>query len=186
MNLQEEPKQEQEIPICLELAYTDKNGNKFYKFRTGEMPYKRFISAKVQEHFISMGIDKDILSKIVDAGIRMTQQTVTDIEEFKSELNILWQNIKMRVSFVCSEDIYMRLASCYYVLLDEPLDSFTNAWHEKKLVMCYEDEGLRSFFLQTAFNLTTNLELTSEITIQNLLDYAKMREDQIPVSKLLT
>lgn len=179
--------EEKEIPVCLELAYTDKNGNNIYAFKNvAEIPYKRFVSAKVQEHFISMGIDKVILDKIVNAGIRYSQQTVTDIEEFKSEINLLFQNIKLRIGYVCSEDIYLRLASCYYVIDGEPLEEFNNNWYEKKLIMCQEDPALKGFFLQTAFRLTTDLPDISETTIASSLAYAQQREMQIPPSKLLT
>lgn len=178
---------EKEIPVCLEPAYTDKNGNNIYAFKNvAEIPYKRFVSAKVQEHFISMGLDKVVLDKIVSAGIKLSQQTVTDIEEFKSEINLLFQNIKLRIGYVCSEDIYLRLASCYYVLLDEPLTHFDNNWYEKKLIMCEQDPDLKGFFLQTAFKLTTDLQDISETTIATYLQYAAERERQIPVPKSLT
>ena len=175
---------DQEIPICLQLAYTDKNGNKFYSFKNiGEIPYKRLVSAKVQEHFISMGIDSDMLTKIAKAGIHASQQTITDIEEYKSEMNLLFQNILLRVGYVCSEDLYMRLASCYFLLEGETITEFTAAWFEKKLLMCHDDVDLKGFFLQTAFKLTTNLQDISEQTIANSLEWAKEREKQIPPLK---
>ncbi len=178
--------EEQDILMCLELAFTDKNGNNIYAFKNvAEIPFKRFMSAKVQEHFITMGIDKSILEKIVSAGIRYSQQTITDIEEFKSEINLLFQNIKLRIGYVCSEDLYLRLAACYYVIEGEPLEAFDNNWFEKKRIMCEEDPALKGFFLQTAFRLTTDLPNISENIMQTSLQYAMEREKQIPPSKLM-
>ena len=167
----------------LKEAYTDAAGNVWYEFTNDAlMTYKRFMSAQLGERFLRHGFTDSFLEKLIETGVTIAHDPKRTEQQVRQDQAALWQNLHMRKGYVSSEDQYLRLASVYFILADEPLDQCYESWTQKKIALWEQDQAAKDFFLQRAITKTHDLPNISIPDMRQLLTIAQERTANIPTS----
>lgn len=170
----------------LKESYVDKAGTVWYEFtHDGLMCWKRFMSAQLAERFLRHGLTDTFLDKIIETGTAIAFDQARTPAQLREDMVAIFSNLKMRKGYVSSEDQYLRLASVYFMLPDEPIDECYDSWTEKKIQMWNADSEAKDFFLQKAIIKTHALPDISIADIRTLLTVAKERAANIPTLPLV-
>lgn len=170
-----------EIDPRLEFVRTDINGNNFYTFKSApETPWRRFMAGNIADFFLKKGMPDSYMRKVITVGKDLCFDTSRTEKQRLQDMHILWQNMEGRLNYVCSEEQYLRFASIYFVLADEPLKVIHESYTQKKFQMWNEDEESKDFFLQWAFSRTMESVDISLEDIKSYLTIAKEREMSLP------
>jgi len=77
--------------------------------------------------------------------------------------------IEFRLNFIGEEETLINLAAAYFVLEGEDETEFSEVDRVKKVEYIKQDKEAFNFFVQRAFEFTTNYSQMSEIDIQEYL-----------------
>jgi len=151
-----------EIP--LRAVFIDKEGRNWYQFETPmTIPAKRSIAAEVATRMQEMNLTKetllDLMAKMKDHANK--GQIV--------ELFALLNEIEFRMNFIAEEDTLINLAAAYFVIDGEDETDFSEVDKAKKIAYIKDNKEAFNFFVQRAFEYTTNYSNMSEIDIQEYL-----------------
>lgn len=147
----------------LDKVYTDKFGNSYYKLRhAASMPHIRAIAAETSVRYAQMAVTRDVLETLIDEAIEA--QNKQDLVRAGSKL----MEIKTRLLFAAEERTLLTLATVYFYIEGEPIDSYDNYWQEKKMTLWEQDNTARDFFLELAWQSTLQYNSMSEL---NIIDY---------------
>lgn len=168
---------------------TDKEGNDWYGFDDlAAIPYVRGFAANKITSLYTLGLTKEDLSSHVNGLKRILKSSDPDkyekayanVLDFEGKATNATDSIKQMSALVC----------VYFLLNDEPIDSFENNLQLKKMLILEADPELHSFFLQkqvTAIeNYTTSLNNLLQIVSQktkDLLDPSALNLTARPVPK---
>lgn len=145
---------------------TDKDGNDWHGFDDlMSLPYTRQFAATKISSLYALGLSKDDLSAHI-SGLKAIlksddkekyEKAFSLVLEFESKADNATDAVKQMSSLVC----------VYYLINDEPIDSFDNSLQIRKMSILEADTELHCFFLShqtTAIdNYTRHLNLISQI-----------------------
>lgn len=148
--------------------YTDKEGNDWYGFDDlMTLPYTRQFAATKISSLYALGLSKDDLSGHINGMKSLLKSTdpekfekcYANLLDFESKANNATDAIKQMSSLVC----------VYFLLNDEPIDSFDGSLQLKKMSLLEADFDMHSFFLnrqiQTTEQYSAHLNLLSQIVL---------------------
>jgi hypothetical protein len=147
------------IPI-----FTDSLGRNWYQFQNAvTIPAKRAIAAEVATKFQEMNLTKqnllDLMKKMKEHA---NSGKIVDLFAILHE-------IEFRLNFIGEEETLINLAAAYFVLEGEDETEFSEVDRVKKVEYIKQDKEAFNFFVQRAFEFTTNYSQMSEIDIQEYL-----------------
>lgn len=155
-----------------EKLYTDKDGNDWFGFQDlMNLPYTRQFAATKISSLYALGLSKDDLSSHIN-GLKALlksndpekyEKVFANVLDFESKANNATDAIKQMSSLVC----------VYYLLNDEPIDSFDNALQIKKMSLLEADINMHSFFLQQQIAATEQYTQHLNLLSQIVLPYQK-------------
>lgn len=150
--------------------------HKFYlALNADEILHTRYMVAEVQELYIACGISQGWLTMMSQLMI----DTALDAKDFKAlreDMIAIGQNIKARIGFIASPEMYEELACVMFLMDDEPPELIED-WQIKKKEVWKND---RDFFLCAAFKRLHLSEHISTTDIIAVLQAAKERIAQLP------
>lgn len=157
----------------LELAYTDKLGNKWYNHSNvlGISP-ARGIAAARADRYVGLKISENNFKDLINAAI----DGVNTNQDFVGAFAIL-NELKYRSEFLCEENSILDLASIYYFLEDENPEFPSEYHNKKKLDIWQKDELCRGFFLHMGLALTKRFSTTAED------DLLKFLQESLPIAE---
>jgi len=162
------------------LCYTDAQGNNYYEFIDDfHMPYKRFVTAQLQERYVRFGLTHGVLDTMAKACERMAMDAASKPEQLRKFIMTLGLNIEQRLGYMAGEDAYMQLAGVFYLIEGEPLDP-EQGWFQKKKDIWHNDPAAKDFFLHGAFVKSSGLAETSIQDMKTFFQVAAERENIIP------
>jgi len=150
--------------IPLTPIFQDALGRNWYQFENAvTIPAKRAIAAEVATKMQEMNITKENLIQLI-ANMKEHANNGKIVELF-SILN----EIEFRLHFIAEEETLINLAACYFVIEGEDETDFSEVEKVKKINYIKENKEAFNFFVQRAFEFTTNYSQMSEIDIQEYL-----------------
>jgi len=162
------------------LCYTDASGNKYYEFIDDfQMPYKRFVTAQLQDRYVRFGLTVGVLETMHKACERMALDASVKPEQLRKFIMTLGLNIEQRLGYMAGEDAYMQLAGVFYLIEGEPLEP-EQGWFQKKKDIWHNDPEAKDFFLLGAFRKSSGLAQTSIEDMKTFFQVAEQREAIIP------
>lgn len=151
--------------IPLTKVYTDRTGRNWYEYSNPlTIPARRAIAAEIATRFQEMNLTKEQLIRLM--GAMKTAANAGNIVELFQYLG----EIEFRLNFIGEETTLMELAAVYFVVDGEDESTFDEKWKQIKIEAFKGDGDLCGFFIQKAFELTTNYSNMSGTAI---LDYLK-------------
>lgn len=164
-----------------QVVYKDKSKQEYYGITQGaNYPWKRFATANIHDFFIKKGLPDTFLKKIIELGKQIALDTKRNEKKLREDVFAIFQNLEMRLGYVCGEEQYLRLAAAYFLLPDEPVAEVYESFTQRKMQLWEADQKAKDFFLQWAFERTMGLVDISLEDIQNYLRIAQEREMTIP------
>lgn len=152
------------------------DGHKFYLINAAdEILHTRYMVAEVQELYIRSGISQEFLQGICELMIDRALE-VKDIKQLKEEVIAIGQNLKSRLGFIASMQMYEEMACVYTMMDDEPAE-YLPEWQAKKKEIWKKE---RDFFLFTAFNRINVSQSTSMKDITAVFQAVSERLAQLP------
>lgn len=151
-----------------EKVYTDREGNSWWGFTDLiSIPYTRSFAATKISSLYALGLSKeDLVSHI--AGMKLVlkssdpdkyEKAYANLLDFESKAIAATDPVKQMSSLVC----------VYFMLNDEPIDSFENSIQSKKISLLEADFDMHSFFLKRQMQATEDysarLGLLSQIVL---------------------
>jgi hypothetical protein len=150
--------------IPLTPIFQDALGRNWYEFQNAmTIPAKRAIAAEVATKMQEMNITKETLLQLMAKMKEHANQG--KIVELFAILN----EIEFRLNFIGEEETLINLAACYFVIEGEDETDFSEVDKVKKVNYIKENKEAFNFFVQRAFEYTTNYSQMSEIDIQEFL-----------------
>lgn len=148
----------------VELVYTDKLGNNWYRFVDPlRMPGDRALSALVATRRGDLNYTRDDELEWIK-----TARDAANRGNFM-EVGYLLRVKEDRLAWACEEKTLQSIAQVYYLLNDEPQALFQRKWQDEKARIWAEDEEARAFFLREAYMLTNGFSQLSLADIPNYL-----------------
>ncbi len=149
-------------------VYTDKEGNDWYGFEDlMSLPYTRNFAATKISSLYALGLSKDDLSGHIN-GLKTLlksddsekfEKCYANILDFESKAANATDAVKQMSSLVC----------VYFLLNDEPIDSFEGGLQIKKMGLLEADFDMHNFFLsrqiEATERYTAHLNLLSQIVL---------------------
>jgi hypothetical protein len=147
------------IPI-----FTDSLGRNWYEFQNAvTIPAKRAIAAEVATKFQEMNLTKKSLLELMEKmKDHANNGKIVDLFAILHE-------IEFRLNFIAEEETLINLAAAYFVIEGEDETDFSEVEKAKKIEYIKENKEAFNFFVQRAFEFTTNYSEMSEIDIQEYL-----------------
>ena len=150
--------------IPLRAIYTDSLGRNWYEFESPmTIPAKRAIAAEVATKMQEMNITKETLLELM-ATMKEHANNGRIVDLFA-----ILNEIEFRLNFIGEEETLVNLAACYFVIDGEDETDFSEVDKQKKISHIKENKEAFNFFVQRAFEYTTNYSDMSEIDIQEYL-----------------
>jgi hypothetical protein len=149
----------------MELIYTDKCGNEYYKFIDPEtMPKVRIVAceraARYAELYVSERNMKKFIASMREAGGK------GDYVKVFSMINQLEYNL----NYLGEAESLLEIAACFFLFKDEdPEELFTKDLSDK-IDLWNRDKKARDFFLSKAIPITSNYSQKSPEGILNYLE----------------
>ncbi len=154
-------------------VYTDKESNDWYGFEDlMSLPYTRNFAATKISSLYALGLSKDDLSGHIN-GLKTLlksddsekfEKCYANILDFESKANNATDPVKQMSSLVC----------VYFLLNDEPIDSFEGSLQIKKISLLEADFDMHAFFLNRQIeamqDYSQRLNLISKIVSMPLSD----------------
>lgn len=150
--------------IPLRAIFLDKEGRNWYEFENPmTIPAKRAIAAEVATKMQEMNITKEnLIQLMVKMKEYANQGKIVDLFALLNE-------IEFRLNFIAEEETLINLAACYFVIDGEDETDFSDVERIKKVNYIKDNKEAFNFFVQRAFEYTTNYSNMSEIDIQEYL-----------------
>ena len=150
--------------IPLREVFVDATGTKWYEFENSmTIPAKRAIAAEVATKMQEMNITKETLIELMS---KMKEHANNGkIVDLFSLLN----EIEFRLNFIAEEETLINLAACFFVIDGEDETEFSDVDRIRKVEYIKGNTEAFNFFVQRAFEYTTNYSQMSEIDIQEYL-----------------
>lgn len=150
--------------IPLKPIFVDAQGRNWYEFENPmTIPAKRAIAAEVATRMQEMNLTKESLLELM-AKMKDHANKGQIVELFA-----LLNEIEFRMNFIAEEDTLINLAAAYFVIDGEDETDFSEVDKSKKVAYIKENKEAFNFFVQRAFEFTTNYSNMSEIDIQEFL-----------------
>ena len=151
-----------QIPV--KAIFLDKEGRNWYEFENPmTIPAKRAIAAEVATKMQEMNITKENLIQLMGKMKEYANQgKIVDLFAILHE-------IEFRLNFIAEEETLINLAACYFVIEGEDETDFSEIDKIKKVNYIKDNKEAFNFFVQRAFEYTTNYSDMSEIDIQEYL-----------------
>jgi hypothetical protein len=155
--------------IYLEPIYTDKLGNKYYKFVSPKyMSFKRLHEIQAYSSLMSMNVTRDKL-------IQYLQAAKSHLNSGKiTECAAMIEGLLALAEFKAEEEVLLGLAAMYFPMTDEPLIEPDPIWIKRKVALWKQDPAAFGFFLRLAWEYTENSMTMSEEDMVKYLDETKM------------
>lgn len=150
--------------IPLTPIFKDSLGRNWYEFQSPvTIPAKRAIAAEVATKMQEMNLTKKVLLELM-AKMKEHANNGKIVELF-SILN----EIEFRLNFIAEEETLINLAAAYFVIEGEDETDFSEVEKAKKVEYIKQNKEAFNFFVQRAFEYTTNYSDMSEVDIQEYL-----------------
>ena len=165
--------------IPLNTIFIDKEGRNWYEFENPmTIPAKRAIAAEVATKMQEMNITKETLLELMaKMKEHANQGKIVDLFAILNE-------IEFRLNFIAEEDTLINLAAAYFVIDGEDETDFSEVDKIKKVTYIKENKEAFNFFVQRAFEYTTNYSEMSEIDIQEYLLQNALNAERLKKSML--
>lgn len=151
-------------------CYKDIDGNRWYEFKNMlSLPTRRAIAGEVATKWSSMNITKETLQKSIGA-----MKDFADKGKIVDMFHLL-KELEFRLEYICEEKTLIDLACCYFILEGEDIKQMNSNWQDKKKEILDRDDDAKSFFLQKAWQYTTNYGNMSD---KDIKDYLIRNKDQ--------
>jgi hypothetical protein len=162
----------------LEKVYTDKHGNNYYQLKhLASMSHIRAISAETATRYADVCLTRERLEEICEDIIEALNKH--DVARAAAKA----YEIKTRMEFAAETNTLLTLATIYFYIEGEPIDSYDDYWQEKKMLLWKQDQMAMDFFLQLAWERTSQYKTMSEINISDYLrEIAQIVEKQFPTN----
>lgn len=160
-------------------VYTDKEGNRWHQFSDlMTLPFTRNFAATKISSLYSLGLSKDDLTGHIAALKSLLksedkekyEKAYAEVLDFEAKALNATDAIKQITSLVC----------VYFLLNDEPIDSFENSLQLKKMTLIESDIEMHSFFLQRQTEATElytkRLSMLSEIVSMPLSEMPQVSQ----------
>jgi hypothetical protein len=146
--------------------------HKFYLIsKADEILHSRYMVAEVQELYIRAGLSQDFLLAISQILIDRALEA-KDFNKFREDVITIGQNVKGRIGFMASKEMYEELA-CVYVMMDDEPAEYLPEWQEKKKEV-WKDE--KDFFLYAVWK---QINGSQNISIKDILAVFQAAEERI-------
>lgn len=150
--------------IPLKAIFLDKEGRNWYEFENAmTIPAKRAIAAEVATRMQEMNLTKNNLLELM-AKMKDYANKGQIVELFS-----ILHEIEFRLNFIAEEETLINLAACYFVIDGEDETDFSEVDKSKKIAYIKDNKEAFNFFVQRAFQYTTNYSNMSEVDIQEFL-----------------
>jgi hypothetical protein len=150
--------------------------HKFYEItQADEILHTRYMAAEVQELYIRSGISQDFLEGISQLLIDRALDA-SDLKKFREEAIAIGQNLKGRLGFIASLQMYEELACVFFMMDNEPAE-YLPEWQEKKKEVWRND---KDFFLFEAFKRINPSETISMSDIIAVFQAVEERVKMLP------
>ena len=165
--------------IPLNTIFIDKEGRNWYEFENPmTIPAKRAIAAEVATKMQEMNITKETLLELMaKMKEHANQGKIVDLFAILNE-------IEFRLNFIAEEDTLINLAAAYFVIDGEDETDFSEVDKIKKVTYIKENKEAFNFFVQRAFEYTTNYSEMSEVDIQEYLLQNALNAERLKKSML--
>lgn len=160
--------------IPLRAIFLDKDGRNWYEFENPmTIPAKRAIAAEVATKLQEMNLTKENLLELM-AKMKEYANKGQIVELFS-----ILHEIEFRLNFIAEEETLINLAACYFVIDGEDESDFSEVEKSKKIAYIKDNKEAFNFFVQRAFEYTTNYSDMSEIDIQEYLTQNAQNAERI-------
>lgn len=150
--------------IPLKAIFVDKEGRNWYEFENPmTIPAKRAIAAEVATKMQEMNLTKEVLLELM-AKMKDYANKGQIVELFA-----ILNEIEFRMNFIAEEETLINLAASYFVIDGEDETDFSEVDKVKKVNYIKENKEAFNFFVQRAFEYTSNYSDMSEVDIQEYL-----------------
>jgi len=173
ISLLSKSKTKEDTNIDLNEIYVDIDGNKWYEFKDMlTLPTRRAIAGEVATKWASMNITPDLL-----------KQTIQVMKQYGNEGKIvdmfhLLGELEFRLDYISEEKTLLDLACVYFVIDGEDIIAYNPNEQDRKKEILERDAKAKGFFLQKAWQHTTNYGNMSETDIT---DYLVRNKDQADI-----
>jgi hypothetical protein len=150
--------------IPLRVVFEDSTGRNWYEFENPmSIPAKRAIAAEVATRMQEMNLTKEVFLELMNKmKAHANEGKIVDLFALLSE-------VEFRMNFIAEEETLINLAASYFVMDGEDETDFSEVDKVKKVNYIKENKEAFNFFVQRAFEFTTNYSEMSEIDIQEYL-----------------
>ena len=168
----QQPTPIEKVPISF--VYESTDGSRWYQYdNILQLPAKRAIAAEVATRFAEMNLSKPLFKKLIDEMKKHANNG--DIVSLFALIN----EVEFRLDYIGEEETLLELATCYFCLEGEDQNDYTEGYRKKKLEIFNEDSDCKGFFLDKAFEHTTNFSNMSGTIIRDYLKLNKVNEGKL-------
>lgn len=160
-----------ETEVALKHVYTDKQGNNFFEYENPlEMPKVRMLAGEISTRYMAMNLTKEeLLRLLTEAEHRANKGNIV-------ELFSIIKEIKDRAHYLAEENSLMQLATVYFLMEGEDPKLYDKATQRRKMALWNQDEEMKGFFLQKAWDQTHSFTESSQINIPLYLEMMKAQQ----------
>lgn len=146
-------------------VFTDRFGNNYYAYKdVRKMPYSRAIHAASCVRFAEMNLTYETLKKLVSIMLQAQRDGKDDL------VSMYLHEIDNRLEYAGEEVTLLNLAASYFVIEGENPKDLDTFYLDKKIELWKKDSIAKSFFLQRAYELTSNY---GSMSVSNIQDYLR-------------
>lgn len=146
----------------------------------GQYHLSRYIEAGAQAMYSAAGTTKDYLDKITKVMLDKCNKEKST-EQLRTDMAILINNIRVRLSYPIDEDAALRTGAIYTFIEGEEPDRVDAYWLRKKMDMCKgekPDMELYSFFLNMGVELTPEWKQSLN-PLETIEEYLTIRQRKL-------
>lgn len=131
-----------------EYFFTDKFGNKYYRFLDGQAPRTRIQVIQQQFPLINLGFTKDVIRDYINSVSQNCYNILAgqNVRENTQETLKKTQLLEERINFAIQGEPELKVALAYFLLEDEP-DQYSVHHAKKKRQIWTSDPETLAFFL---------------------------------------
>lgn len=169
----------------LTLAFTDLDGNGYYKFSKGlDLPISRI--AKVQEYlmWLHKGVSVEEYISAIEIAEKGLEKGIADGKGL-SKIGFILTELKNRSKMVIHDELFYNIIAAQIVRHDESVTDFNNDIHLQKVEAFKKmDKMDDSFFLNIQEFLTAlNLQNISKTEYENLMSVSRIARKSLEEMK---
>ena len=149
-----------ELPVSVD-------GIKFYTFSNPiQIPARRALAAEAATKQAEMNVTSEDLNAFITEAVSYGNKGEI------SKIFYLLERLKERLDWACEYETLMKLATCYFLIEGEPIQSVSNEFTKRKRALIQSSPEAEGFFLAAAYKLTTEY---SDFSETDILQYLAMK-----------